>query len=150
AALDPGYSDAWETIADIFQKQGRTDEALAALDGCLHASPNSVDCVRERAGTLRNAGRCAEMEAAARQWIARDPESADAYLALAHALAAEGRPTEAIGEALRQRWARLPAPAGQRREAYERGILAAFQGDFASAERLAGELDRAVEGDPSL
>jgi serine/threonine-protein kinase len=150
ATLDPSYPDAWETVGDVLHKQGRTDEALEALDRCQRVAPSGVDCVRERVATLSGAGRCVEMEAAARQWIARDPETSSGYLALAQALASAGRPAEAVEEALRQRWSRLPAAERARREPYERALLAVVGGDFDGAERLARDLDRSVEGDASL
>ena len=150
AALDPGYADAWETIAVLLGEQGRADEAAAALDACLRASPNAVDCVTQRVASMRHTGRCAEMEAAARQWIARDPEDPAGYLALAQALASSGRPPEAVEEALRQRWSRLPAAERAHAEPYERALLAAHTGDLAAAERFARELRRVIDGDASL
>jgi eukaryotic-like serine/threonine-protein kinase len=149
-ALDPDYADAWQTLARVLHTQGHAEDALAALDQCMRASPNAVDCVTDRIATMRNAGRCAEMEAGARQWIAREPDSAHGYLGLAQALAAERRPAEAVEEALRQRWSHLSGADRRHQEPYERALLAVLAGDFEAAERSARELQRAVEGEASF
>jgi serine/threonine-protein kinase len=148
-AVDPSYSDAWQTKGRALAVKGKIDEALAVLDECLRAAPNSADCVRESTTHLRRTGRCAEMEKAARTWTARDPTTAEGYLKLAEALASEGSPREAIAEALRQRWARLDEAERAQREPFEAASLDALMGDFESAAGRARALAQRVDADPN-
>jgi serine/threonine-protein kinase len=148
--LDPRYSDAWQIVANASHKLGEDEEALRALDECMRASPNSVDCVRERTTIERNIGRCAEMESDARRWIARDPETSSGHLALARALAAQEKPREAVEETLAQRWAHLAPPLRAQQEPLERALFAATLGDFAAAEAGARDLEKRMPKDASF
>jgi eukaryotic-like serine/threonine-protein kinase len=148
-ALDPHYSDAYQIIASAFMDKRELDAALAALDECIRAAPSSVDCVHQRLDLDRTRGRCDDMAADARVWITRAPRSSRAYLGLARALAAQGAPTEAIEEALRQRWARLEEPERAQLEPLEQAQLDALLGRFERAEAKAREAARRVEANPS-
>jgi serine/threonine-protein kinase len=145
--IDPSYSDAWQTKGRALAQAGKTRDALDVLDRCLAASPNSVDCVRERIAQLRRIGRCAEMAKDARTWNARDPGTASGYLMLAEALASDGGPREAVSEALHQRWPKLDAAERAQRELFEGAQLDALGGDFEAAAEKAKALSRLVEAD---
>jgi eukaryotic-like serine/threonine-protein kinase len=147
--LDPHYSDAWQVLADTLALQGKPDEALAALDSCLTAAPNSVDCLAERSAHLQRLGRCSEMESTARQWIARDPRSAMAYSTLASALSSMGS-REAAEEALHRRWALLPEADRAEKRLHDQALLAALGGDFDGAAKRARELSEIAEADPNF
>jgi serine/threonine-protein kinase len=147
-AIDPHYSDAWQTKGHALARLGKTQEALGVLDECLRAAPNSVDCARERISLLRRIGQCREMAKSARVWISRDPNTSLAYLALAQALGSEGSARGAVEEALRQRWAKLSPPEQAQRQPFEQAMVDVLQGDFASASKQADVLERAADESP--
>src|SRR5262249_13271621 len=109
-AIDPRYADAMQVLGEALVQGGRLGEGLAPFEQCIDRVAGTIDCVRDLTSVLREHGRCAEAEVAARRWIARDPSSAQGYAVLAGVLAAEERPKVAVEEALHQRWSRLPEP----------------------------------------
>lgn len=81
--LDPSFADAWLVLGWTYERLGRAEDESRAYTRCLEASPGAVDCIRDRVTLLRRKGRCGEAEALVRQWMARDPSSAQAYRVLA-------------------------------------------------------------------
>ena len=133
--IDPEYSDAWQGVAVALERLDDEAGALAALDKCVARVTTSMDCLAQRAQVLRHMGRCTELEATGRKWIARSPEASGAHYTLGSALASEERPRAVVEEALAPRWARLKGTDGARNEPLERAALAALWGDFAGAEQ---------------
>jgi len=132
--IDPEYSDAWQGLAVALEREDNEAGALEALDKCVAHVTTSVDCLGQRALVLRHMGRCTDLEATGRKWIARTPEAVGAHYTLGAALASEGRPRAVVEEAFAPRWARLRGTDGARNEPLERASLAALWGDFAGAE----------------
>jgi tetratricopeptide (TPR) repeat protein len=85
----PERAEPHVLLARALRAQGRTDEALAALDraGALDAN---ADLAAERALTLGQGGRVDEGIALARDALAREPESAGLEATLASLLFAAG------------------------------------------------------------
>jgi serine/threonine-protein kinase len=148
--LDPTYADALQIVARLQVATGHPEEALASLEGCLKVAPAAADCRLDRTLAFRHQGRCADMAAEARRWSASDPGSSLAYELLAGALASQNAPREAIEEALRQRWARLPEGAKVVKRKHDEARLAALQGDFDEVLRVSLELEKTIEQDPNL
>jgi serine/threonine-protein kinase len=94
---------------------------------------------------LDEQGACDEEETMARQLAAASPEQAVSQHLLARSLAAKGKSEAAVHEALRLRWAALPAFERKRLEPEETLALQLFTGDFVSAERTAREMEAAAE-----
>jgi tetratricopeptide (TPR) repeat protein len=89
-AADPGLVDAWVGLADVRQRAGRPDEALAAWLEALRLAPDDADLRRGAGLTLHALER---WEDAARMYLdaARlDPRDATAFLNVGDCLAAAG------------------------------------------------------------
>jgi eukaryotic-like serine/threonine-protein kinase len=143
-ALDPSFAEALSLRAQDLAYLGHFTEAHAALDACLRVSPASELCHKHLLFLLENEGSCAQMEATARRLFATGG-NAEAFTALASALAAQGRPPATVREALRQGWAAAPAAGTAETELRQTISADLFAGDFEAAERHGRELMRAVE-----
>jgi eukaryotic-like serine/threonine-protein kinase len=148
--IDPQYSDAWQGLAAALVLEENEPAALAALDQCVARVTTSLDCLAQRAALLRRLGRCVDLEATGRKWIARSPEATGAHYTLAAALAAEGRPRVVVEEALATRWAQMKGSADAGNEHVERAALAALFGDLAAAEKHARDLEALAKGAPDV
>ncbi len=148
-AIDPNYSDAYQSLAAAQKKLHRLDDALATLDTCVRIAPSSTDCVSTRVDIHRLLGQCSEVVEDARLWIARAPRSTNGYYTLAYGLAGQGAPASAVEEALRQRWSRLPDAALAYQQPLEEAALDALEGRFDRAEAEARAVERLVDTDPS-
>ena len=147
-AIDPQYSDAWQGLAVAFTYEENEPAALEALDQCIARVTTSLDCLAQRATMLRRMGRCTDLEATGRKWIARSPEATGAHYTLAGALAAQGKPRAVVEEALATRWAQMKGSVDTGNEHVERAALAALFGDFAGAEKHARDLEAATKAGP--
>jgi len=155
-ALDPSSGNAWLMRSWGHERLGQSEAQAEALAQCVKASPGAVRCIQEQINLLRRQGLCGRAEAQIRQWMARDPDSSQAYRALAAVVAAERASPDAIEEASRMRLAHMPQDAGEPaalREIvrlHDRAKLAMWTGDFAGAIRLGEELDRRVADEPHI
>lgn len=147
-AIDPQYSDAWQGLAVAYTLEEDEQAALETLDQCVLRVTTSLDCLGQRAMMLRRTGRCEDLEATARKWIARSPEATAAHYTLAAALAAEGRPRAVVEEALLTRWAQMKGSVDAGKEPVERVAFAALFGDLAAAEAQAKQLEAQAKGAP--
>jgi tetratricopeptide (TPR) repeat protein len=156
-ALDPHYSDAWQIVARALRKLRRFDEAAEALDACLREAPGSSDCLFEGIDVARLRRRCGEVTEKARLWIRREPQRAGAYQALALGLAAGESSPDAIEEALRQAWARLPEADRARVRPMDEARIDLLLGRFdlaleraeAASHAADGEADAALHEEPA-
>lgn len=115
------------------------DEAagVSALHRCVDAAPSSTKCLQELIGLHLRQGRCAEMDKAARELVARAPDDPDAERMLAYALAAEGVPWASIVEVL-NRAQRKVTPAYQAiADDVHKTRVFALAGEFKNAEASA-------------
>jgi tetratricopeptide (TPR) repeat protein len=138
AAREPGVA-AWRLgQARALAWDGRGREALAVLHGAPEDGAGEVAALRRR---LRE-----ELElsvAEARAWSLEAPDDAAAQLALARALAREGRPAEAV--AAYERLAAADAAVLQ-----EAAGVAAAVPDSVAAARLLGRAARLAPADTAL
>jgi serine/threonine-protein kinase len=100
--LDPGFSLALASLANIEAYRGRFAEARRAVDRCLLATPDASGCLSMLTRLRARDGDCEGMEATARQMIASGGNPLTGYLHLAEALASRGQPVATVREALRQ------------------------------------------------
>ena len=148
-AIDPDYPDAWAAVAEASASR---DPAASneALDHCLRIAPTASDCRMLRA-TLEGAlGRCEQAEQHIRR--ATDDPHASEYMFLLRGriLYALGEPREAVDDAFRQRWARLPPETVTEDTLYDSAVVAAAYGDFELAIRKAEEGLRRIDTDATL
>jgi serine/threonine-protein kinase len=151
-ALDPGYASAQASLAMALAYLGRFDEARAAADQCLVASPASLGCLSIIAELEHTRGACDAMEGTARRIIAAGSPPHASYALLAQALAARGASLTSVRESLHQSELGLAeVPAGllpeierTRRRLGTQSALAALTGDFDAALRVAGEIDKTL------
>jgi tetratricopeptide (TPR) repeat protein len=146
--LDPKFAQAWSWKGGCESYLGRFDEAFASLDRAITISPSGTEALWFRIMIEEQQGKCADAEADARRWIARDPEDYYAYQMLAKALFAQGKSRETVMAALEQKWARLAPERRPRLEVDDRIRLDIVSGDFASATRRAMDLEQRVASDP--
>jgi serine/threonine-protein kinase len=142
--LDPRFALAWWVKAQRLAYLGEIDAALGALERCLEVSPRANECRENRVWIDQERGECARVEADARAMAAASPDSPAPYHLLAGALAALGRPQEAVREALRQKHERLPGAARREAELGDGVLLGLLMGDFQGAERDARALAELV------
>jgi serine/threonine protein kinase/tetratricopeptide (TPR) repeat protein len=145
--LDPGYADAWSSLANAFLEARRHADALDAADRCLAIAPTSVDCLTQRASAYKWLGRCADMEPSLRQALALNPKAAWPLKERVEVLTWLRRPRETLLEAFRQKWAAVPEAKRAVAELEDRADLDLAWGDFAGAEAKARELGRLIEDD---
>jgi eukaryotic-like serine/threonine-protein kinase len=146
-AIDPDFADPWSLKGVALAQLGRFPEAVAALEQCADRFPAATDCLKVEADILEQQGSCAQMEAVARRWLAKQPASGGALGALAAALVATGKRRETVVAALEQKWARIEEPRRATVEVGDRLPLDVLAGDFSLAEHDAHELERAVAAD---
>jgi tRNA A-37 threonylcarbamoyl transferase component Bud32/tetratricopeptide (TPR) repeat protein len=149
--LDPEYADAWQMLAQTLVIKGDPEGAIVALDRCSSVAPAATDCWFERALVENGLARCAEAEAHLGR-ATSDPQAFPQYFRMrASMLYALGKPREAVAEVLRQSWPRLaPSAVARGDETWDRALLAAAYGDFATASAHAREGLRKVDAQPSL
>jgi tetratricopeptide (TPR) repeat protein/tRNA A-37 threonylcarbamoyl transferase component Bud32 len=149
AELDPLYCDAWQNVARAYTELGKSDEALAAVDRCLEASPLANDCRLERARILDGRGECDRGVIDARAWIAADPDAALGYMHLAGALFATTKTVDGVRMALEQRWAHTPASMADTIRFGDEETLDVLRGRFPEVLARAAERDAAIAKDPN-
>ena len=144
-ALDPGFGAASHYLGLMLMYSGRFDEAQQTLARCLARDPGALECLESIQHLQTDQGACEAMEGTARQAIAASTETRWGYWGLANALAARGRPTATVREALRLA-GEIPvgAPAAVAREyekqrVWSQAYFEALQGDFGAAEKRARE-----------
>ncbi|WP_394821384.1 protein kinase domain-containing protein [Pendulispora albinea] len=128
--VDPTYADAWQMRGRILGQLRRYDEQLDAIDCCLQAAPNAVDCMTDRIQALRRRGRCSDAASEARRRIAWDEREERTHWYLAINLASSGARREAIDEALHVRWELLPPEKRVWMIPSDRARIAAWEGNF--------------------
>jgi serine/threonine-protein kinase len=147
-AIDPSFALAWSTKGGCLAYLGRFADAREALAGAEHASHTATEALWYRAEIDEQEGLCADEEADVRTWLSRDPDDWYAYHWLGRALAAEGKPTDAVRTALEQKWVRVEAEKRGAREAIDRALLDMVAGDFASAEKRLLALEESLASEP--
>jgi tetratricopeptide (TPR) repeat protein len=103
-ALRPALAAAHGNLADALRQQGRFEEALEAYQQALRLGGDSAETHFGLASTYRLLSRHAEAARHYRRTLDLRPGTVEAQSGLAAALAADGRPDEALeagGEALR-------------------------------------------------
>jgi serine/threonine-protein kinase len=148
-ALDPLYADCWQVRGFALRRMRRNAEAIAAFDQCLTVSPVAHDCLRDRAASFAETGKCEALEADARSLIARLPKMSVGFDFLALSLFARGRPIAAVRSAMEQAHSRKPESAREIARLGDEGQLALAAGRFGEAEKLTLELAKKLETDPS-
>jgi eukaryotic-like serine/threonine-protein kinase len=143
--LDPGYADAWQTVATTELHAENLEAVQHAVDACLEASPNAVDCLNFSALIHKRTGRCREMARDTERWIARTPNDPRAFELHGWALAASGAPEDTVLEVVRQATAKWPAAERPWRGADERARVAVLRGAFDEAQALFEEMARSAE-----
>jgi tetratricopeptide (TPR) repeat protein len=82
-AVNPDYSGAYVNLAIIYDRQGRSDEAIGLLNQALQANPESVEALNRLGLMNRREGRFAEAEAAWLAAIDAEPDYTYAWYNLA-------------------------------------------------------------------
>jgi serine/threonine-protein kinase len=147
-ALDPQFAEAWSYRGATSAFLGDFDAALVALDRCLGMSLGATDCLWYRVLIHEDQGKCAQLEADARTWIAKSPGDATGYHMLAKALLAMGRDEGTVRVALDQKWARLTGEQRRRNELVDLSRLDVLHGDFTSALLRSAELEKRLSAEP--
>jgi serine/threonine-protein kinase len=124
---------------------GAFDDSLRAAQSCLDSVPGAGDCLLARISLHEHLGDCAAVDSDARRWLMIDPREPRALAFLVDALAAEGRPVEAVRDVMRRRRALLPEGDRRLAEQEEEYALAVRTGDFPAAAERATEWRRLVE-----
>ncbi|HRI68625.1 MAG TPA: protein kinase [Polyangium sp.] len=103
--LDPKHADCWQVQSWAASNENRVEDAIAALDECIAASENAIDCLQDKMKFDAMAGRCSVVAESARQLVARDPVTLPPRRTLSDALFFSGEPENvvrlAVGEAIR-------------------------------------------------
>ncbi|HEY8087597.1 MAG TPA: protein kinase [Polyangiaceae bacterium] len=141
---DPKFAMALGFLGVDHAYLGDVAASESAFTRCLEASPGATICLQLRSSVDELEGRCDRMEQAARGFLAIDPSAPSGLGLLAQALQALGRPREAVRATLEQRWAHLPESIRAGERLVDGVHLAEIEGDFASAERQARDLQAAV------
>jgi serine/threonine protein kinase len=144
-ALDPRLAAAGWLRALVRMLDGDRAEAKAAVDGCLGVAPAAASCLRIRATIEDLDGDCGALEADARRMTAMEDESARGYDFLARSLYARGRSLDAVRDALDQKWKATPERARSAIVLRDEALLASATGDFVTALREVGTLDRTAQ-----
>jgi tetratricopeptide (TPR) repeat protein len=79
----PNDPDDWMGLGNIYLRQGRTDEALRALDRAVELAPKRADLREAHARALRTAGERREASLEFQRALNLDPSSPDARVGLA-------------------------------------------------------------------
>src|SRR5580704_13302765 len=109
-AIDPGWAGEYGWRAEAESAMGNAEGAVRSFDACLKLSPGALMCQTSLVEILAFGDDCARLEKEARRATLMGTEYQSAYIALASALAAEGRPSEAIGEVFKQARTKRPNP----------------------------------------
>jgi serine/threonine-protein kinase len=147
-AIDPGFALAWSSKGGCLAYLGRFDDAREAFAAAERASRTVTEAVWYRAEIDEQQGLCEDEEADVRTWLSRDPDDWYAYQWLGRALAAEGKPADAVRTALEQKWVRVEADKRSAREAIDRALLDMASGDFAAAEKRLLALEQSLASEP--
>jgi serine/threonine-protein kinase len=146
--MDPGLVAARVAEGDSLALKGDTEGQLDACRVCLDASPQATQCLVKQLGPRAQIGECEAMKADAQRLLSIDPGSPGTQRQLALSLSATGSPSDSVLEALGRSWA-LEAPDDRKAtELADRAALAAFDGDFTTAEKRLEELVAAVADKP--
>lgn len=140
--LDPKHADCWQMQSWIAKGENRLDDAVAALDQCIAASENAIDCVQDKIGIDALRGRCSVVVDSARRLSSRDPATPAPRQMLAEALFYSGESATVVGMAS-QEAAQVYKQVGRNFEAIEQRAFAhiAF-GDFDAALRDLDEMSK--------
>lgn len=140
-ALDPRHVDALINCGVAAQHLGRFAEAVTAYDQALAADPRSVTALRNRGTALRELKRYAAALADFDRLVEMAPGDADALCERGETLRLMGRHAAALGD-----FERALALDPNHGHALGGAAFAALNVcDFATAERLAGEVAKRVE-----
>jgi len=93
---DPFLVAAGRRIAAIQLSRGEADQSLVRLDQTIEAVPGDVESLYLRGQAHLALGHTAQAVADLRDAAQRLPDRPDVHLALAHALAADRRPADAL------------------------------------------------------
>lgn len=154
AIAEAGDVDAFVPLAwlagmsALFDADGEA-KAVAMLKRCAAASPASTRCLLTLALYQQRTGQCAEMEATAREHLARAPRDQQGDDLLAYALAAQDAPMASVVEILK-RSEQKSGPLHDMLEAMDKTRVAAWIGDFAGAEVSAREWLAALGAPPDI
>ncbi|HEY8086944.1 MAG TPA: protein kinase [Polyangiaceae bacterium] len=144
-AVDPRFAFAYGNLIYIAQYQGDVERAERAIDQCIAACPQTIDCRQKRVEFDDIRGDCHAMLTDARGVLRGDATGPSTYEYLAAAMASLGEPRETVGETFR----RANLTETQNRPFYEasRSVgLDVFYGDFAGALRESHAAEAAVTG----
>jgi serine/threonine protein kinase/tetratricopeptide (TPR) repeat protein len=142
-AIDPACAGAYAWRAGAQAAMGDVEGAVRSYDACLKLSPGALNCQTSLVELLAEGDDCGRLEKEARRATLMGTEYQAPYIALASALAAEGRPSEALVEVFKQARTKRPNPTGSLPVSEVNARC--FAGDFVSAARAAEELERKVE-----
>ena len=143
--VDPLDANGWQGLGAAYAMLGRDEEERVALDKCLDVAPGSTDCLDQRSRNFRRNGDCETGLTDARSWIANAPRNHRAYLVFAQALASTRAPLESVESALQQMRDYGPKEWSDVIYIYNSALLAALNGDFVQAERLAEQMSEQAQ-----
>jgi serine/threonine-protein kinase len=130
---DPDMMDALRIEGLVLGDSDRTADAIPIYRRCLMHSPNAGACALDLETVLADQGACADLEALARDRIARSPEVRHAHRYLAEALFAQGAPVPAVAAALADDRRLRPATMQRVSEIWDAEAMDVLRGDFAAA-----------------
>ena len=142
-ALFPRYYDAWSLLGLVRAKEGRVEEARAAVREALRLRPDYEIGFLALARVEADSGRIAEADAALREGLRRHPRSRALLARRGAVLYAAGR----FGEARDAFRAAIEAPGGG---AAERLGLARALASLGSGEEAVAEARRALSLSPGF
>ena len=99
-AANPGLVPLLAYESQQLRESHRFEEAAAAVDQCLEASPRAIDCIAQRAALRDTTGDCAAAESDVRRQLERLPDSPRMHRQLAALLAAQGAPASDVRAAI--------------------------------------------------
>jgi serine/threonine-protein kinase len=140
-ALDPRFGLALAELGQAQAYAGKLADARATLAHCLDVAPSASWCRWINEFIDDQDGRCADIEASARQRIVADPTDADAFKGLFFVLGGLLRSPAVMREALDQAVERTSDPWMKERLRLNLSVrLESLEGDFASAAAHADQL----------
>jgi serine/threonine-protein kinase len=137
--VDRDHVRAIARMATVHLTRGDTEAARADLERCLALEPTATYCLSLRWQLAEASGACKDAEAVARSYIAAQPENPTGYQFLARSLAAQERPEEAVREVVEQYLKRVPEARRADKRRWLDYQMAAWQGRFDEAAKLARE-----------
>jgi eukaryotic-like serine/threonine-protein kinase len=133
--LDPKHADCWQMQSWAAKSENRLDEAVVALDQCIAASENAIDCLQDKISIDALRGRCSIVVDSLRKLTARDPATPAPRRMFTEALFYAGE-SEAVVNLATEEALRVLQGAGRRFDAAELGVFKAIAfGDFETASR---------------